>query len=190
MGVLRACRVADSNVSIERCLRAVPAGTAMIDILVYLFETYGYADACPEEPEQLTRKLASAGFDEADISDAVEWLGGLRLAAGRLTPQLPAGRGSIRIFSDSEQVRVDVAARGFLAFLENTGLIDLRRRELIIERALALPDAEVNLSQFKVIVLMVLWQERASVDALILDELLTDEVAEFEDEWQEAIHVH
>jgi Smg protein len=163
----------------------------MIDILVYLFETYGYADACPEEPEQLTRKLAAVGFEEADIADAVEWLGGLRLAAGRLSsPFLPGHGSSIRIFIDSEQTRLDVAARGFLVFLESVGLVDLRRRELIIERALALPDSEVTLSQFKVIVLMVLWQERANVDALILDELLTDEVAEIDDEWQEALSVH
>ncbi|MBS1208502.1 MAG: hypothetical protein H6R19_900 [Proteobacteria bacterium] len=162
----------------------------MIDILVYLFETYGYADACPEEPEQLARKLAAVGFEEADIQDAIEWLGGLRLAAGLPAPEMSAGRGSIRVFSDFELTRLDVAARGFLAFLESAGVADLRRRELIIERALALPDPQVTLSQFKVIVLMVLWQERASVDALILDELLTDEVAEVEDTWQEAIIVH
>ncbi|MDP5238873.1 DUF494 domain-containing protein [Uliginosibacterium sp. 31-16] len=162
----------------------------MIDILVYLFETYGYADACPDEPEQLARKLAAVGFEEADIQEAIEWLGGLRLAAGQPAPQLPAGVGSIRVFTDFEFARLDVAARGFLAFLEAAGVIDLRRRELIIERALALPDTEVTLSQFKVIVLMVLWQERASVDALILDELLTDEVPEAEDTWQEAVTVH
>jgi len=48
----------------------------------------------------------------------------------------------------------------------------------------------VGLSQFKVIVLMVLWQERASVDVLILEELLTDEVAEPEEDWHEAVTVH
>lgn len=162
----------------------------MIDILVYLFETYGYADACPDEPEQLARKLAAAGFEEADIQEAVEWLGGLRLAAGQAAPQVPASSGSLRVFSDFETARLDVAARGFLSFLETTGVVDQRRRELIIERALALPDAAVSLSQFKVIVLMVLWQERASVDALILDELLTDEMEESESVGQETILVH
>jgi Smg protein len=161
----------------------------MIDILVYLFETYGYADACPDEPEQLARKLASAGFEEADIQDAIEWLSGLRLA-GQTAPQVQASTGSIRVFCDFEMSRLDVAARGFLAFLETAGVVDQQRRELIVERALALPDAEVSLSQFKVIVLMVLWQEKASVDPLILDELLTDETDEPEDIWQESVIIH
>lgn len=165
-------------------------GAAMIDILVYLFETYGYADACPEEPEQLTRKLAMAGFDEADIAEAVEWLKGLRVAASQEAPRPVAGSQSIRFYTEAEQARLDVGSRGFISFLESAGVLDMRRREMAIERAMALHDAEVSVSQFKVIVLMVLWQERASVDALILDELLTDEVAEPEDYWQEAVSTH
>lgn len=162
----------------------------MIDILVYLFETYGYADACPEEPEQLTRKLAAVGFDEADIAEAVEWLRGLRLVASQAAPKPAAASQSMRFFTEAETARLDVASRGFLAFLETAGVLDMRRREMVIERAMALPEAEIGLSQFKVMVLMVLWQERASVDALILDELLTDEVSEIEDDWQESVQVH
>ncbi len=162
----------------------------MIDILVYLFETYGYADACPEEPEQLSRKLAMAGFDEADIDEAVEWLRGLRLLASQESPREVTGSRSIRFYTEAEQARLDVGTRGFITFLESAGVLDMRRREMAIERAMALHDAEVTVSQFKVIVLMVLWQERASVDALLLDELLTDEVADPEDLWQEAISTH
>lgn len=162
----------------------------MIDILVYLFETYGYADACPEEPEQLTRKLASAGFEEEDIAEAVEWLRGLRLAASQESPRPVAGSASMRFYTPAEMACLDVGCRGFISFLESSGVLDMRRREMAIERAMALSGGEVGLSQFKVIVLMVLWQERASVDALILDELLTDEVAEAEDLWQEAVSVH
>ena len=54
----------------------------MFDILVYLFESYIHADACPE-PDQLTRKLSAAGFEQEEISEALEWLAGLRrVAAG------------------------------------------------------------------------------------------------------------
>ena len=162
----------------------------MIDILVYLFETYGYADACPEEPEQLTRKLAAAGFDQSDIAEAIDWLHGLRHAARAETPQRAAALSSLRFFTDYEQSRLDLASRGFLGFLERNGVIDARRRELVIERALALPGEEVSLSEFKVIVLMVLWQERASVDTLILDELLTDEVEDSELAGRETVTLH
>jgi Smg protein len=49
----------------------------MFDILVYLFENYVHADACPE-PAQLARKLTAAGFEEEEITEALEWLSGLR----------------------------------------------------------------------------------------------------------------
>lgn len=161
----------------------------MIEILVYLFETYGYADACPEEPEQLSRKLAAAGFEEAEISDAIAWLADLRRVADAQPPARSADTRSLRIFTDDEQSKLDASCRGFLLFLESAGVLDANRRELVLERALALPDSEVSLSKFKVIVLMVLWQQQASVDALILDELLTEEV-DAEDEWDNAVTLH
>ena len=41
----------------------------MFDILVYLFESYIHADACPE-PDQLTRKLSAAGYgQEKPVAD-------------------------------------------------------------------------------------------------------------------------
>jgi hypothetical protein len=46
-----------------------PALTAMIDILVYLFENYP-PDACPE-PAALARKLTAAGFETEEISAAL-----------------------------------------------------------------------------------------------------------------------
>jgi Smg protein len=164
----------------------------MIDILVYLFETYGYADACPAEPEQLARKLSAAGFEEGEISDAIEWLEGLREIADNPPPVILTDARAFRVFNDEEQVCLDASCRGFLAFLEASGVLNASQREVIIERAMALPDGEVSLSKFKIIVLMVLWQQQASLDMLVLDELLTEEVEEGEDasEWTEAVTVH
>lgn len=161
----------------------------MIDILVYLFETYGYADACPKEPDQLARKLSAEGFEDADISTALEWLSGLRGSVQGVVPVVTDNR-SIRIFSDNEVARLNVASRGFLMYLCASGVIDAAQRERIIERALALPSAEVSVSEFKVTVLMVLWQDRVQVDGLILDELMTEEVEGEEEVWGEAILVH
>jgi len=59
-------------------------------------------------------------------------------------------------------------------FLESAGVLTPRLRELVIERAFALPDESVGLDKLKVIVLMVLWTRRGEVDALILDELIPD----------------
>jgi len=164
----------------------------MIDILVYLFETYGYADACPAEPEQLARKLSAAGFEDGEISEAIEWLDGLRGSAQQIdeAARFSSSGLGVRIFMDEEITKLDVACRGFLTFLEANRTLDAWQRELIIERAMALPEPEVSLAKFKIIVLMVLWQQQASMDTLILDELLSEDMDEEDGEWTEVLPVH
>ncbi|MCK9380631.1 MAG: DUF494 domain-containing protein [Sulfuritalea sp.] len=144
----------------------------MIDILVYLFENY-LPDACPE-PAVLARKLSAAGFGTDDISAALSWLDGL---AGEENGRCrsPALAGAMRIYDEEEQERLPAACRGFISFLEQQDAIDAPLREAIIERALALPDAEVSLDRLKVIVLAVIWRYRHEVDALILEELLAED---------------
>ncbi|MCB1901045.1 DUF494 family protein [Cognatazoarcus halotolerans] len=144
----------------------------MFDILVYLFETYVHAGACPES-DQLARKLSAAGFEEEEISEALSWLEGLR---GEISiPDIGSDSDSVRVYADEEMRRLDAECRGFLTFLENAGVLDALTREMIIERAMALSDHRLTRSRLKVIVLMVLWQQEQSIDTLILDELLTEE---------------
>jgi Smg protein len=145
----------------------------MFDILVYLFENYVHADACPE-PAQLARKLTAAGFEEEEIADALEWLSGLRQMSDGESPSHCARPGSLRIYAEDELLRLGVECRGFLLFLENSGILDAACREMIVERALALGETEIELENLKVIVLMVLWQQDRPINGLILDELLND----------------
>ena len=142
----------------------------MIDILVYLVENYP-PDACPE-PAALARKLTAAGFGSEDISAALNWLDGFP-AGNEASFGADAGRG-MRIYDEEEQERLPVQCRGFLGFLERHRAIDARLREAIIERALALPEPEIDLERLKVIVLAVIWRCRHEIDALILEELLAD----------------
>lgn len=155
----------------------------MFDILVYLFENYVHADACPES-DQLARKLSAVGFEEEEISEALEWLNGLRQISSQ-HPGIAPSSTATRFYADQELARISVECRGFLAFLENAGLVSAVSRELIIERAMALSDLALTLNRFKVIVLMVLWQQDAPMDSLILDELLTEDD---EDDWPLAYH--
>jgi len=57
-------------------------------------------------------------------------------------------------------------------FLESARVLSPVLREVILERAMALPEEIVGLEKLRVIALMVLWARKGSVDALILDELL------------------
>lgn len=150
----------------------------MFDILVYLFENYFHADAYPD-PEQLALKLTAAGFEDEEITEALEWLDGLQQAGEDSRPGIAADNTSTRCYSDEEQTRLDVECRGFMAFLENSGVLTPLTREMIIERAMALPETGVSLSKLKIIVLMVLWNQHQAMDTLILEELLSGDDARF-----------
>jgi Smg protein len=144
----------------------------MFDIFVYLFENYVHADACPEA-DQLARKLAAAGFEDDEISEALEWLNGLRRVSMGIPTILAPRVDAVRIYAPEEEAHLDADCRGFITFLENAGALDAAMRELVIERALALTGFRLNVRRFKIIVLMIMWQRDQPLDALILDELLT-----------------
>ena len=149
---------------------------AMFDILVYLFENFFRAEACPE-PEQLALKLSAAGFEDEEISEALQWLDGLRDAGSENLPAIAADNDSLRCYAAEESARLDAECRGFIAFLESAGVLDPPTRELILERAMALAEHRVPLSRLKIIVLMVLWQQQRAMDSLILEELLSGDGA-------------
>jgi Smg protein len=145
----------------------------VFEILVYLVENYFDDQVCPD-PDALELKLKAAGFDGEDISDALAWLAGLAESSGTDLPADFADRPSFRSFASSEEARLSRETRGFLAFLESSGVIDAVQREQIIERSLALPDGEVDVEKLKIITLVVLWSSGVEPDALVFDELLPD----------------
>lgn len=150
----------------------------MFDIFVYLFENYIHGDACPA-PEQLARRLTDAGFEEEEISEALDWLSGLNRAASAQIPVKAPSADAIRVYVDEELAVLGRQGHSFLVFLESAGVLDARTRELIVDRLCTSPEHPVPLSRLKVIVLMVLWSEAQPMDTLILDELLNEE---FDDE--------
>lgn len=153
----------------------------MIDILVYLFENY-QPDACPG-PSVLAKKLTAAGFEAEDISAALSWLDGL--AGSDHAGHRAADPRSIRIYDESEASRLTPEALGFIAFLEQQGAVNPALRETIIERALALPGHQVGVDRLKIIVLAVIWRRQQPIDALILEELLAEDLDEDDEDFVE-----
>ncbi|WP_418318364.1 DUF494 family protein [Piscinibacter sakaiensis] len=144
----------------------------MFDVLVYLYETYWRPDACPDHA-QLTRKLSAVGFESDEIQEALTWLDGLAAAAeSYVGTQSPKG---LRVYSAAEQEHLGEASIGFLSFLESAGVLPPPMREMVLDRASAIPGAPLDLEDLKIIVLMVFWSLGEEPDALILDELFVDE---------------
>jgi Smg protein len=151
----------------ERCYSEL-----MFDVLVYLYENYWRPDACPDH-DQLTRKLSSVGFESDEIQEALTWLDGVATAAqSYVGEQLPS---SLRVYSPAEQEHLGEASIGFISFLESAGVLPPPMREMVIDRASAIPGNPLDLEDLKIIVLMVFWSLGEEPDALILDELFVDE---------------
>lgn len=162
----------------------------MYEVLVFVYENYWGGEACPDR-EQLGRKLSMAGFERKDIQQALAWLEGLHNAAhgllvpgdsepnarsahANLPPTWPAAPDSMRVYTPQEMERLGVECIACIHFLEASGALPPELREVVIDRALAVPEPPLHLDDLKIIVLMVYWSVGAEPDALILDELCDD----------------
>ncbi len=152
----------------------------MFDILVYLYETYYRPDACPG-PVDLAKKLSAVGFEEDEISEALDWLTNLtamtQVCADQ--PQYAIFSDSVRIFVAQEMDVLGVPAIGLIQFLEAAKVLTSLQREIVIERALATHESPISLDKLNVIVLMMLWSQGKEPDAWMFDDLfLSDDDAE------------
>jgi len=131
----------------------------VLDVLMYLFENYFYEepDDTPDR-ESMEENLQEAGFTDPEIEKAFDWLDGL--AQQRHEPELvlQADR-PVRVYVPSEVERLDTDCRDFLMYLENAGILDAQRRELVLDRLMALETHEITLDDLKWVVLMVLFNQ-------------------------------
>ena len=144
----------------------------MFDILVYLFENCRQADLS-HDSDRVAKKLSAAGFEDSDISEALSWLAGVVRAPQRSLGPLPERGSAFRAFAPKELAKLDVDCRGFLMYLEQSAILTPPTREHIIERALAANGESLSLEQLKLIVLMVLWNQRTPASQLMAEELLS-----------------
>ncbi len=133
----------------------------VLDVLMYLFETYSEQDLEVEpEPDQsiLREELLQAGFGEPEVDRALDWLDGL--SSRHLPPfsTQPAER-SVRLFNTFELSRLDADCRGYILYLEQIGILSPVQRELVIDRLVALGAGDIDVEQVKWVVLMVLFSQ-------------------------------
>ena len=131
----------------------------VLDVLMYLFETYVDTDEEPEaDHNELRDELSRAGFGDREIDRALDWLDGLTDHQEGLAFNAQTGHGT-RIYSDFEHERLDVGCRGYITYLEQIGILSAPQREILIDRLLALESADIDVDQIKWVVLMVLFSQ-------------------------------
>lgn len=148
----------------------------VIDVLMYLFQNYlGDSDAEQSDRDDVRLELLEVGFMSTEIKQAFEWLDGL-VERLEIPLTLPNEESAFRIYSDLEMSKLNVDCRGYLAFLEQVGILDGETRELVIDRVLALGGGEIDLTDLKWIVLMVLFSHPEQQEAYaFMEDLLFDE---------------
>ena len=131
----------------------------VLDVLVYLFEHFIYADAeTARDRDTLQDELQRAGFSAVGINQAFDWLE--ELERRRPTGPTPVSTwGPVRVYAAEEIERLDGEARGFLMYLEQQQVLDATRRELVLDRVLALQVDEIAVDDLKWVVLMVLFNQ-------------------------------
>ena len=131
---------------------------SILDVLLYLFEHYFTEDADLVRDREIQNGLIQAGFSPTEINKAFDWLDAL---ADSARPQR-ARIGATRIYDGPELDQLDADCRGFVLFLEQHGVLDADQRELVLDRAMALDQDELDLDDLKWVVLMVLFNQPGS----------------------------
>ena len=136
----------------------------VIDILMYIFSSYSDQDEhLSEDRDDIDSDLRAAGFEPLEIDKAFEWLDGLTKAEE--IPGISQSPTSIRIFAEEETEHLDANARGFLYFLEQSGVLTPQLREMVINRVMALDEnTQVDIEELKWVVMMVLFNSAENHD--------------------------
>jgi Smg protein len=131
----------------------------VLDVLMYLFETYVDTEDDPEpDHNELRLELARAGFGEAEIERALVWLDDLTGQQDGLPYGSQTAHGT-RIYNDFEHERLDAYCRGYITYLEQIGILSPPQREILVDRLLALESTDIDVEQIKWVVLMVLFSQ-------------------------------
>lgn len=129
----------------------------VLDVLLYLFETYSDQEPDAADQDVLREELLKAGFGEPEVDSALDWLDGLNETSAPFAG-VPGER-SIRVYNEVELRRLDLDCRGYLLYLEQIGILSPAQREIVIERLMALGAGGVDREQVKWVVLMVLFAQ-------------------------------
>jgi len=146
----------------------------MFEVLVYMFENYVEANIKPDH-NTLAQELFDAGFDSNDINGAFEWFNSLESMAEASHRDIEPASQSLRIYNAEESDKIHVEGLGFLIFLWQSGVINQALHEVIVERAMALPQDQVGLDEIRWTVLMALRKLGRTNDFLFVEDAVFGE---------------
>ncbi len=129
-----------------------------LQILLYLFQHHVSQGGLEQttDRESLVEELDHVGFNPLEARHAIEWLDGFQQTESAVKVVGHPKETSIRAFTEFEIFKLDIRVRGFILFLQQNGLLDDVKREIVIERAMSLNIHQVKLYDLYYIVNVVL----------------------------------
>jgi Smg protein len=143
----------------------------MLDILVFLYESFRMAELAPDR-DALEKRLFAAGFEEADINAALDWYANL---AGSATHERLASAYD-RLYAPEETERLDAACRNELTYLVRAEVLDPESREWVISGLMALGGEEIEPEHVRWMTLIVLWSRGLIEHFTHLEDMLLNHV--------------
>ncbi|MEW6589669.1 MAG: DUF494 domain-containing protein [Pseudomonadota bacterium] len=144
----------------------------MLDILVYLYESFRMAELAPDR-DALEKRLFAAGFEEADINAALDWYA--HLTAGETHPRLALAHD--RHYAPEEIERLNDACRAEIAFLVGAQILDPESREWVISGLMALGGEDIEPDHVRWMTLIVLWSRGVIEHFTHLEDMLLNHEA-------------
>jgi Smg protein len=143
----------------------------MFEVLVFMFENY-FAHHAEPNTDVMAQELLAAGFDDPDISSAFEWYEKMQVML--IATELPCSyqHSSFRMFTAAELKKIDTESMSFVLFMQQAKVINSVERDLIIDRAMALPVPEINIEEMRWIAMIALWNEGREQDYLFVEDAL------------------
>lgn len=146
----------------------------MLEVLIFIYQNYWDkhdALALKETDETIMAyELSQAGFNHQDILHAVDWVKDLRRSVQG--PQYQHDPAAIRVFCDLERSKINSESLNFLNLLQHSEIITAYERDLIIDRAVVLPQETLTMADIRWITMMVLWDETRKQDYLFVEDAL------------------
>ena len=152
---------------------------SVFDVLMYLFDNYfeDYSEVSSDQ-DTLKIELKRAGFGDSQVNQAFEWLEGLSTQKDLIQTSNLAENKTIRMFNERESAKLDTECRGFILFLEQTGVLDAFDREVVIDRIMALGAEVIDMQQLKWVVLMVLLNQPGKEAAFTwMEDIVMDDIS-------------
>ena len=130
----------------------------LLDALMYLFENYVSEEIPLQANKQIIKtEMVTAGFQRDRVYEAFEWFVVLKKSAVEFGKNKTVSTQNIRIYSPQELAKITPEARGCILYLEQTGILDARTRELIIDSVMELAEPVIEVPEIKWVSLLVLY---------------------------------